>query len=162
MASIEKRLRDGQTTWRAHYRTPAGVQRNKTFRRKVDAERFLAGVESAKVVGTYVDPALAKVTVGVLMTVVPPALAVAEPMFTTVVDPDAPPVPMFTVFVTPAVVSPVPMPYVAVVVAVPMLAEAAETVTVPEAVNMPEKVLLPVKVCVPARIASSDEVFGSV
>jgi integrase len=64
MASIEKRIRDGQTSWRAHYRTPAGAQRNKTFRRKVDAERFLASVESAKVVGTYVDPALAKVTVG--------------------------------------------------------------------------------------------------
>jgi hypothetical protein len=31
MASIEKRLRDGQVTWRAHYRTPAGAQRNKTF-----------------------------------------------------------------------------------------------------------------------------------
>ena len=64
MASIEKRVRDGQTSWRAHYRTPAGAQRNKTFARKVDAERFLAGVESAKVTGTYVDPALAKVTVG--------------------------------------------------------------------------------------------------
>src|SRR5690348_7957628 len=64
MASIEKRIRDGQTTWRAHYRTPAGAQRNKTFRRKIDAERFLASVESAKVVGTYVDPALAKVSVG--------------------------------------------------------------------------------------------------
>jgi len=34
---------------------------------------------------------------------------------------------------------------VAVVVAVPMLAEAAETVTVPEAVSVPEKVLLPAK-----------------
>lgn len=64
MASIEKRARDGQTAWRAHYRTPAGVQRNKTFARKVDAERFLASVESAKVTGTYVDPALSKVTVG--------------------------------------------------------------------------------------------------
>ncbi|GAA4726247.1 hypothetical protein GCM10023350_06220 [Nocardioides endophyticus] len=64
MASIEKRIRDGQTSWRAHYRTPAGNQRNKTFTRKVDAERFLAGVENAKVVGTYVDPALSKVTVG--------------------------------------------------------------------------------------------------
>ncbi len=53
-----------QTSWRAHYRTPSGAQRNKTFSRKIDAERFLAGVESAKVVGTYVDPALAKVTVG--------------------------------------------------------------------------------------------------
>jgi len=43
-----------------------------------------------------------------------------------------------------------------------MLADAAETVTVPEAVSVPEKVLLPVKVWVPARIASYEEVFGSV
>lgn len=60
MVSIEKRVRDGQTSWRAHYRTPAGSQRNKTLARKIDAERFLAGVESAKVIGTYVDAALAK------------------------------------------------------------------------------------------------------
>ena len=64
MASIEKRMRSGQTSWRAHYRTPAGAQRNRTFARKVDAERFLASIENAKVTGTYVDPALAKVTVG--------------------------------------------------------------------------------------------------
>jgi integrase len=64
MASIEKRVRVGQSTWRAHYRTPAGAQRNKTFARKIDAERFLARVESAKVVGSYVDPARSKVTVG--------------------------------------------------------------------------------------------------
>ncbi|PTX40330.1 hypothetical protein C8N34_1357 [Gemmobacter caeni] len=50
---------------------------------------------------------LAKVTVGVLTTVVPPAPAVAEPMFTTVVEPEAPPVPRFTVLVTPVVVAPV-------------------------------------------------------
>ena len=62
--SIEKRVRDGQTSWRAHYRTPAGGQRNKTFARNVDAQRVLAGVENAKVVGSYVDPALAQVTVG--------------------------------------------------------------------------------------------------
>src|SRR6478736_3017162 len=31
---------------------------------KIDAERFLATVESAKLTGTYVDPQLAKVTVG--------------------------------------------------------------------------------------------------
>ena len=54
--------------------------------------------------------ALAKVTVGVFTTVVPPAPAVAEPMLTTVVDPDAPPVPRFTVLVTPVVVAPVPIP----------------------------------------------------
>ena len=54
--------------------------------------------------------ALAKVTVGVFTTVAPPAPAVAEPMFTTVVDPDTPPVPRFTVLVTPVVVAPVPIP----------------------------------------------------
>jgi len=53
---------------------------------------------------------LAKVTIGVLITVVPPAPDVAEPMFTTVFDPDAPPVPMFTVLVVPFVVAPVPTP----------------------------------------------------
>ncbi len=64
MASIEKRTRDGRTVWRSHYRTPAGIQRNKTFGRKVDAERFLAAVENAKYTGGYVDPALARVTFG--------------------------------------------------------------------------------------------------
>ncbi len=64
MASIEKRVRNGRKTWRAHYRTPAGGQRSKSFGRKVDAERFLAGVENSKVIGSYVDPMLARVTVG--------------------------------------------------------------------------------------------------
>ncbi len=64
MASIERRLRDGQSTWRAHYRTPSGAQRNKTFPRKIDAERFLAGVEHSKAAGSYVDPALSRVTLG--------------------------------------------------------------------------------------------------
>ncbi len=64
MASIEKRVREGRKTWRAHYRTPGGAQRNKTFSRKIDAERFLAGVENSKTVGAYVDPALAKVMIG--------------------------------------------------------------------------------------------------
>ena len=64
MASIEKRVREGRTVWRAHYRTPAGHQRNKTFNRKVDAERFLATVESSKSTGSYIDPALSRITVG--------------------------------------------------------------------------------------------------
>ena len=63
MSSVEKRVRDGQTTWRAHYRTPAGAQRNKTFTRKGDADRFLATVESAKITGSFADPALARLTV---------------------------------------------------------------------------------------------------
>ena len=62
MASIEKRFGAGKPVWRAHYRTPAGMQRNKTFSRKVDAERFLASIESSKNVGSFVDPALARVT----------------------------------------------------------------------------------------------------
>lgn len=64
MASIEKRMRDGQVRWYARYRDPAGQQRTKTFDRKVDAERFIVTVESAKMVGAFVDPARAKTTVG--------------------------------------------------------------------------------------------------
>src|SRR5690606_240168 len=43
-----------------------------------------------------------------------------------------------------------------------MLAEAAETVTVPDAASAPEEALLPVNVWVPARNARSAEVFGRV
>ncbi len=65
MASIEKRLRqDGRASWRAHYRTPSGDQRNKTFSRKAEAERFLASVESSKNTGSFVDSVLARITVG--------------------------------------------------------------------------------------------------
>lgn len=64
MASIEKRIRSGRATWRAHYRSPSGEQRNKTFTRKVEAERFLATVETAKMDGSFVDPALARLTLG--------------------------------------------------------------------------------------------------
>lgn len=54
--------------------------------------------------------ALAKVTVGVLTTVVPPEPPVAEPALTTVVDPETPPVPRFTVLVEPLAVAPVLTP----------------------------------------------------
>ena len=56
MANIEKRHQDGRVSYRVRYRTPAGVQRNKTFARKTDAERFRATVESSKTAGTYIDP----------------------------------------------------------------------------------------------------------
>ena len=49
MASIEKRVRNGRAYYRARYRDPSGRQRNKTFRRKVDAEKYLALIEAAKV-----------------------------------------------------------------------------------------------------------------
>src|SRR4029450_7996721 len=65
MASIQNRPRqDGRASWRAHYRTPSGEQRNKTFNRKAEAERFLASVESSKNTGSFVDSVLARITVG--------------------------------------------------------------------------------------------------
>lgn len=46
------------------YRDPGGEQRTKTFDRRIDAERYLTGIESAKLSGSYVDPARSRVTVG--------------------------------------------------------------------------------------------------
>ena len=65
MAHIEKRTRgDGRPSWRARYRTPAGAHRSRSFDRKVDAERFLATVESSKTAGAFIDPTRARLTVG--------------------------------------------------------------------------------------------------
>ena len=64
MASIERRIRQGRHVWRVRYRTPEGIQRNKTFARRAEADRFLASVEGAKFDGTFVDPAKSKETVG--------------------------------------------------------------------------------------------------
>ena len=41
----------GRNRWRARWRDPAGRQRTKSFARKIDAERFLLGVEDAKLRG---------------------------------------------------------------------------------------------------------------
>ena len=49
--------------WRARYFDPSGQERARTFARKADAERFLAGVESDKSRGLYVDPAAGRITV---------------------------------------------------------------------------------------------------
>src|SRR5829696_5117198 len=62
MASIEKRVRNGTVSYRARYRDPTGRQRVKTFRRKVDAEKYLALIEAAKLRGTWTDPAHGKIT----------------------------------------------------------------------------------------------------
>ncbi len=48
--------------WRARYRGPDGRARSRTFDRKVDADRFLTGVEHSKLTGSFVDPAAGKVT----------------------------------------------------------------------------------------------------
>ena len=64
MASIEKRTRNGRTRWYTRYRDPSGKQCTRTFDRKVDAQRHLTSVESAKQGGVYIDPSRAKVTMG--------------------------------------------------------------------------------------------------
>ena len=60
MATIEKRVRNGKTTYRVRYRDPAGSQRSRVFARKADAQRFLNETETAKARGTWTDPALGR------------------------------------------------------------------------------------------------------
>lgn len=63
MASIEKRVRDGSVTWVGRWRDPDHRQRKKSFRRKIDAERFLAAVTADMMRGQYIDPDAGKVLV---------------------------------------------------------------------------------------------------
>ena len=64
MASVKKRVRNGHVEWRARYRTASGAERSKAFKRTVDAERFLTTIEASQLNGTYIDPSLAKISVG--------------------------------------------------------------------------------------------------
>jgi hypothetical protein len=64
VTSVEKRSRNGATRWYARFRDPSGQQRSRVFDRKIDATRFLATTEAAKLTGAYIDTARAKVTVG--------------------------------------------------------------------------------------------------
>ena len=65
MESMDKRIRsDGKISWVAWWRDPAGRQRKHTFARKVDAERYLIGVEHSANAGSYVDPARSTMTLG--------------------------------------------------------------------------------------------------
>jgi integrase len=59
MGSIKKRPNG---MWRARYRDPQGREHAHHFERKVDAERWLVGVEQSKLVGNYIDPNAGKVT----------------------------------------------------------------------------------------------------
>ena len=52
-----KKQSQGRPRWRARYRDPSGRERSKSFTRRLDAERFLVGIEDAKLRGAYVDPA---------------------------------------------------------------------------------------------------------
>ena len=64
MARVEKPTRDGRVRWYARYRAPDGSQKSKTFSRRIDPERYLTGIESTKLTGTYIDPARARLTIG--------------------------------------------------------------------------------------------------
>ncbi|MFW2384000.1 MAG: N-terminal phage integrase SAM-like domain-containing protein, partial [Acidimicrobiales bacterium] len=61
MAHIRKK---GVGRWQVRYRDPSGEERARTFRRRVDAERFLVTVETDKLRGRWTDPRLEKTTVG--------------------------------------------------------------------------------------------------
>ncbi len=60
MGHIQRR--SDRPGWVARYIDPAGRQRSKSFRRKVDAERFLTMTEAAKLRGDWVDPTLSRTT----------------------------------------------------------------------------------------------------
>ena len=64
MGSIERHTRNGRTSYQVRWRDPAGKQKKRSFRRKLDADRFLTSVESAKLAGAYVDPGAGRTTVG--------------------------------------------------------------------------------------------------
>ncbi len=61
MAHIERRVRNGRTTYRARYRDPAGREHARVFTRKADAQRFLTEMENSKLKGAWTDPALGRV-----------------------------------------------------------------------------------------------------
>jgi integrase len=61
MAYIEKIAR--RAGWRVRYRDPAGRMRSRSFRRKIDAERFSAGVETEMTRGMWTDPDRGKISV---------------------------------------------------------------------------------------------------
>ncbi len=61
MAHVERRVRNGKTSYRARYRDPAGQERARVFDRKSEALRFLTEVEGSKLRGTWTDPSLGRV-----------------------------------------------------------------------------------------------------
>lgn len=64
MAHIKRREREGRRPdWLAVYRDPDGRERSKSFRRKLDAERYLTKVQHDILSNTYVDPERSKTTV---------------------------------------------------------------------------------------------------
>jgi integrase len=50
-------------TWIARHIGPDGRERSKSFRRKIDADRYLASAEAGKLRGEWIDPKLGRLTV---------------------------------------------------------------------------------------------------
>jgi integrase len=66
MAHLEDRWIRGDRSrlrWCVRYRDPAGSQRRKSFRRRIDAERFQASIEADKLRGTWIDQQVARTSV---------------------------------------------------------------------------------------------------
>lgn len=64
MASVDRHTRNGAVTWQARYRDAAGRQRKRTFVKRADAERYLTGVRSRLLDGSYVDPGRGRMSLG--------------------------------------------------------------------------------------------------
>jgi hypothetical protein len=62
MASIQKRVRNGKTTYRVQYRDPSGAMRGKVFTRERDARRFETETEHAKLHHAWTDPRAGRAT----------------------------------------------------------------------------------------------------
>ena len=56
MSHVQKRTRNGRTTYLARWRTADRKEHRKSFTRKTDATRFLVEIEDSKLRGAYVDP----------------------------------------------------------------------------------------------------------
>ena len=63
MASVDKRTRNGRTTWSVRWRDSGG-QKRKTFATQREAKAYAAAVETDMARGAYVDPRAGKVTLG--------------------------------------------------------------------------------------------------
>ena len=65
MAHIQDRGRDHDRRWQARYRNPDGREKSRTFRRKIDARRWLDSVTADLVTGRYVDPGAGRITLAI-------------------------------------------------------------------------------------------------
>jgi hypothetical protein len=63
MASVRKRVTKGGVAYDVHYRDMTGASRQKSFRRKAEADKFRATVVADMARGDWIDPRRARETV---------------------------------------------------------------------------------------------------